>query len=379
MTSRREIAQRKTVLRDLLRDECQSGTFAPGSLLAPVRELAERHNVSSVVVRQVLKTLEDEGLLYTIARVGTFVGQTLPGMTEFYLLLLPATRLVEGRFLQIKVGFEERIAQLGGATLVMTSEGASQFQRDRQILAVAGIFDFDEAPFASGRNIAHVQFAGSKRAPTNADLISFNDIEGGRRAACHLMALGHRHIAFLGPHRADGDPGIFAWSAEREQGWRQALLAKNLPTEGLAYHADEVPVTDQILSAYTASRRLVRRTDITAVVTANDLTAQGLINALMEAKIPIGRWPAIIGFDEDPCVFGHNFSSFRLPWDEIGRAAAELLWERRHGQLQGPPQHRQVSMRFIRRFSCQPNWFSTDDHGALVSLHAAMAIPEETA
>lgn len=376
MASRREIEQRKAALRAQLRKECLSGALPGGSLLPPVRELAEQNQLSSIVVRQVLKALEEEGLLYTVARVGTFVGHQPVASSEFYLLLLPVTHTIEGRFLQVKVGFEERIAQLGGATLLMTPNGAHRYRQNRQLPPLAGVFDFDEAPFGVRRDtapfdVAHVMFAGSKRSSTSADLVSFHDVDGGRRAAQHLLSLGHRRIAFLGLHRAHGDPGIFAWSAEREEGWRQALQAEDIATEGLAYHVEEYPLSDQIQSAYKAAGSLVRRPDITAVVTANDLTAQGLIHALGDAKTPLGHWPAIVGFDDDPCVAGQNLSSYRLPWDEVGRTAAELLWQRRHGQLTDPPVHRQVPMRFIRRFSCQPNWSMTDTQVALVAARTS--------
>jgi DNA-binding LacI/PurR family transcriptional regulator len=113
-------------------------------------------------------------------------------------------------------------------------------------------------------------------------------------------------------------------------------------------------------------RRLLR-TGATAVVAANDRVALGLLRALRESSLPEYQWPSIVGFDDDPELAAHLVTSLRLPWDELGRAAADLLWERSRGQLEGAATHRRVPMRLIPRLTCRKDWSATG--------HAALAVP----
>jgi DNA-binding LacI/PurR family transcriptional regulator len=108
------------------------------------------------------------------------------------------------------------------------------------------------------------------------------------------------------------------------------------------------------VSQQLAKEQLVSRRDITAIVTANSIAAEGLFAALDEANIPSQVRPAILCFDDVQSVGKSVVSYLRLPWDEVGRMAAQVLWERKTGQLSGPPQQRLVQMRLIPRLTCHP-------------------------
>jgi DNA-binding LacI/PurR family transcriptional regulator len=75
MASRLEINNRKQALEQSIRSACLEGRWSPGSIVPPVRELAERHGLSISVVNQQLQKLVNEGVLYTVPRVGTFVSE----------------------------------------------------------------------------------------------------------------------------------------------------------------------------------------------------------------------------------------------------------------------------------------------------------------
>jgi DNA-binding LacI/PurR family transcriptional regulator len=57
-----------------------------------------------------------------------------------------------------------------------------------------------------------------------------------------------------------------------------------------------------------------------------------------------------------PTAHGHVVTSLRHSGEDLGRAAADLLWERHHGLLVGAPQHRQVSMHLIPRLTSRMDW-----------------------
>ncbi len=364
MASRRETEQRRASLRDDLRAACRNGTLAPGEIVPSVRDLADRYEISVKVVRQALEQLVGEGVLYTIERQGTFAGQQTRHASEFFLLLLPYLPQPGDQADYLQAGFEERIAQLGGACLALRLEKALEYRDKGEMPPLAGIFDYAYEPlrprnWGSDPSLPHVGFASWLEDHAHSDAVSFDDLDGGRQAAQYLLGLGHRQIAFLALHGAEGDPGKYLWSAEREAGWQQALRGAGVSAEGLAYHPvlePEFNAPGQTRAARRIARALIGRPDITAVVAANDSAAWGLFSALRAAQIPRERWPAVVGFDSAPSAEGFVLTSFRLPWDELGRAAADLLWERRQGRLTGPPQHRRIPMRLVPRLTSQAGW-----------------------
>jgi DNA-binding LacI/PurR family transcriptional regulator len=127
----------------------------------------------------------------------------------------------------------------------------------------------------------------------------------------------------------------------------------------LAYHPQiepkDVTRDSRGIACHTAGR-LTKNSEITAVVAANDLAALGLLDALQAAGIPREHWPAIVGFDNLPIIQGQILTSLRLPAEGLGRAAADLLWERHHGVLTGPPVHRHVPMSLLPRLTSRAGW-----------------------
>lgn len=334
--------------------------------MPPLRQLAEQYDLSLSVVNQTLQEFAGEGLLYMVPRVGTFIGQRHV-QSEFYVLLMPYHPEDREKQARMQLGFEERITQLGAATLVMQPEQALDHRSRGELPHLAGVFNyaFDPAGDCNWHwdgGVPHVGFASWTEDVEHYDLVSFDDVDGGRQATQYLLSQGHRRIAYLGFHTVTGNPlGLHRWSIEREDGWRQALEAAGQPTAGLTYHLNQplsirAKVHEQRVVAEAAARPLCSRPDITAVVAANDRLAIGLFGALRAHKTPVERWPSVVGFDNSAAARTHQMTSLDLPWNDLGRAAADLLWERGHGRLCGPPQHRRIPMRLIRRMTSQTGW-----------------------
>ena len=214
-----------------------------------------------------------------------------------------------------------------------------------------------EINFSYGSNLSGQRGAQVK--------VSFDNTEGGRQAAQHLLGLGHRRIAFLALHGAHDEAGEFRWSGEREAGWREALQQAGESTAGLAFHPPrtaQIAFEEQTAAARLAAEALAQRRDISAVVAANQSAMRGLFQALRAAEIPEALWPAVVGFDgisvdvADRSAAAHVVTALRLPWELIGQSAAELLWERQQGRLCGAPQQRWVQMRLIPRLTSHHDW-----------------------
>lgn len=141
MATRREIEARKAALQDALRKECLNPLRRAGSLLPPIRELAERFQISALVVRQVIDSVENEGLLYAVPRVGTFIGRQDSASSEFYLLVIPQWAVeVEGYLRQVQAGFEQRIAVLGGASLLLTFDNEERYPQHFSVPPLAEVY-----------------------------------------------------------------------------------------------------------------------------------------------------------------------------------------------------------------------------------------------
>ncbi|MBW3635458.1 MAG: GntR family transcriptional regulator [Armatimonadetes bacterium] len=385
MAVRREIAGRKVELLRSLRQASQNGTWVAGDMVPTTRELAQQYGVSVRVVTQELQKLVEEGVLHTIPRVGTFVGRQFPTASEFYLMLVPSQDNKTDTIRQVQIGFEERVAALGAASVVMPLDMALAHRNRGELPAFSGVFDFayfpgDETHWEAVPDVPLVGFStpGAPSVPldkAHSDVVRFDDIDGGRQATQHLLRLGHRRIAFLGLHGAQKSSGLYFWSLQRESGWCEVMQEAGHNTQGLNFHPQSEPVlqlhhldrAEEMQVARETARALVRDSDISAVIAANDYAALGLFEALREAKIPDERWPSVVGFDDLPQTQSYVLTSLRLPWEEIGKSAVDLLWERKNGQLTGASQERRVRMRLLSRLTSRQNWTQGTNHAALAA------------
>jgi hypothetical protein len=382
VASRSQIQERRAALNEYLRLALRHGTLLPGQILPTVRMLSEQFHLSLSVVNQALQELAEEGLVTIVPRLGTFVGQRQTPVSEFYLLLLPDHPADESKHAGLQVGFETRITQLGGASLVLQPEQALHHRERGEMPPLAGVFNYAYDPtrtvnwYADGAT-PQVGFASWAEDPEHSDLVAFDDVDGGRQATRSLLEAGHRRIAYLALHTEQQPYGVYLWSAEREQGWRTALEEAQLTTEGLAVHPPRIgrfrpSMEAHIADVEPAARQLIACNDVTAVVAANDIVALALFRILRAANTPAERWPAVVGFDNMPRARRYPLTSFHLPWDEVGRTAADLLWQRRHGRLTGDYVYRRISMSLIRRLTSQAGWSATSH--AVISIAAGHSV-----
>ena len=358
MATRRETAQYKEALRIWLREESNRSGRIPGEPLPPGRELAQRFNLSQGMVSSILRDLEEDGLLHTVARMGVFFGQRFARSGETFLICQPPQ--TDTLFQHC---FEERIACTGGRVVTLSAQAVQKHFLRGELPILAGIFD------AGGNelnNILHliqsqskpvpcVKFAWSCSSNDPVDRISFNDIEGGNLATRHLIDMGHHNIAFLAwtPWHTPPQPYLL-WAIQRQQGYEETMREAGIFNEKLIFYPAVLPMPDrfgQFSHIIPACPPLIENKSITAVVAANDNAALALFTALREASVPSVQWPAVVGFDDIEAIRPYNITSLRLPWEQLGHVAAELLLDRIEGRLNGPPVHRLVSLRLLPRMS----------------------------
>jgi len=150
--------------------------------------------------------------------------------------------------------------------------------------------------------------------------LKFDDHEGARLATEHLLALGHRQIAFIA-----GDPS-HPDAQERLLGYRSALQAA-----GVRYRAALVrPGSFFEESGRVAVERLLASGEpFSAIFAANDQMAFGASLALFERGLRVPDDVSLVGFD-DLAGAAHAIpplTTVHHPGHEIGRLAAACLLE----------------------------------------------------
>ena len=359
MASRRETQEQQRKVEQSLR-ALLGGGLAAGALLPSVSDLAEQHAVSRYIAHRALQTVQGEGLFRAVPSVGSFAGR--PQVSHSQVVLVDEVSAHPYR-LEIQSGFDSRVALHGGCALEMEATAPA-----RRELPVSGAFllvreerfDALEAAGLWEMDVPGVRIGSHWRVGERLDLVSFDNEDGGFRATRHLLERGCKSIAFLGVHAGDLEASAKEWSIKRESGWRRALREAELPWHGLAFH----PATESNDAegaraiGRTLAAGLVERGDVRGVVAANDAVAIGLLEAMAAAGVPRAQWPAVVAFDNSEPARRLGITSLRLPWNELGEAAADLLWDRVRGALPASPQHRAIPMRLIPRLSCRQPWLA---------------------
>lgn len=179
------------------------------------------------------------------------------------------------------------------------------------------------------------------RLAPEADSVVVDNRAGVGLAVRHLVAHGHRRIAFLGDLRS-------IWTAtERHAGYVEALAAQGIMLNPRLVRMDVhgIDVAEAIV------RELVAAADPpTALLAGQNLIAIGAIHALQ--RLGLQHRVALLGFDDFPLADLLNPGVSVIAQDPtgLGQAAAELLFARIDGD-RTPPRHVVVPTRLVPRGS----------------------------
>jgi LacI family transcriptional regulator len=148
--------------------------------------------------------------------------------------------------------------------------------------------------------------------------IDVDNVHGGRLAARHLLALGHRRIAFLG-----GAPE-YDFNPVRERGFRDALAEGGVPLDP-AYRME--PTYNLYVNHKEIGRLLDGPNPPTAVFAWTDAAALEAINAARQRGLSVPRDLSVIGFDDQTGADRADppLTTVRQPVAEIGRRSLRTL------------------------------------------------------
>jgi len=148
------------------------------------------------------------------------------------------------------------------------------------------------------------------------------DNEGGTRLAVeHLLAHGHRRIAYV------GDLPTIATASARLDGYVSGLTAGGVPVDAALMRVGR----DESASATAVADLLTRPDPPTAVLAGRNVLAVGAVRALQQAGL--SQRVALVGFDDFPMsdLLEPGLTVIRQDVNTIGRTAAGLLLSRVEG------------------------------------------------
>ena len=235
------------------------------------------------------------------------------------------------------------------SVLVFAGSSDEDSARERELvesLAARGVdgiiiapTDGDQAYLQRDRELGlEIVFVDRPPRFVDADSVISDNAAGARRGVEHLIAAGHRRIAFLGDR-----PEVHT-AAERLRGYREGIAAPGL---------EEIVVTGLLDSgaARTATLELLSRPDPpTAVFSAQNLLTIGAVRALH--TLGLQNTVAHVGFDDVALADALDPPVTVVAQDPValGRHAAELLFSRLDG-YRGPSRHVVVPVPLLVRGS----------------------------
>nr|WP_319484475.1 substrate-binding domain-containing protein [uncultured Cohaesibacter sp.] len=150
--------------------------------------------------------------------------------------------------------------------------------------------------------------------------LDVNNRSSFKRATDFLLDLGHERIALLnGIEEMD-----FAY--RRRLGYEAAITGRGLPIDpALIFSSDMIEPY-----GYDVTKRLLKMEDApTAIVTSSVLTALGVVRAVQECGLQIGRDLSVVTFDDELSFLQYPgvplFTSVRSSIMDAGRRLAEIL------------------------------------------------------
>jgi LacI family transcriptional regulator len=229
-------------------------------------------------------------------------------------------------------------AARGRGCLLVTASAGEDAERERElvsamlrrrvdaILIVPASRDhrYLEADGLLGRAV----FLDRPPARVRADAVLVANSAGARRAVEHLLAHGHRRVAFL------GDDLRVTTARERLAGYRAALteagIAEDESLISVANHTSEAARESlATLLALPAARRP------TAVLAGNNRCTIGALQTLGGAPSD-RRDIALVGFDDFELADLLGITVIRTDPSRIGRLGAELAFARMDGDTRRP-------------------------------------------
>ena len=173
------------------------------------------------------------------------------------------------------------------------------------------------------------------------DCVLINNQDAAYNGTRHLVSHGYRRIAFVGY-------GERLYTVhERVEGYTRAMTEA-----GLEPHVFTT-ATDPAGARKLAHAALSAKHPPTAMFAANTMVMHGILEAAYDLGLKVPEDVALAGFEDFrwASLVKPGLTVVRQPGEEMGRRAAQMLFERLSGK-KGPPQRVMLDTELIIRESC---------------------------
>ncbi len=254
-----------------------------------------------------------------------FVAGIIDGIEEVagragYTVLLAASHMDPEREMQVVENLHQRRVD---AVIVTASRVGSHYSEHLQRFGV---------PIVLVNNMMEGEYLYA---------ITCDQETGARLATEHLLALGHRRIAYVGSSTREHSSHL------RERGYRMALQDAGVTMDpDLVY----MPSQDQDVAVGKQALAHLWPLHPTAIFAYNDLTAIGVMIAARERGIRIPQDLSIVGFDDIEATqfVCPPLTTVRQPREAMGRAAMQMTLDLLHNKH---IQNRSLTCKLVERAS----------------------------
>ena len=323
-------------VKETLQEQIRDGRLGLGQRVPDERSLAKQLNVSRTTVRRAIAGLAAQGTMTRVRGRGTFVSASRPreqdsARSATLAIVMPPGQIGAGQSLfyhRILNGLHEAAEPRGHALLMrkVTSpftELAAHLNASGQVagVVVLGIAD-PEILNALRRVSAPMVLVDSGPLPQGMrwDSITHDAEDGAYHAVTYLLQLGHREIGLM-----NYVPETNA-SVQRQRGYERALA-----DFGVAVRPERVLRTSlNVMSAYATMRHAFSQgVKFTAALCTSDELAIGVMTAARDHGLSIPVDFSVVGFGDLGHMVVPALSSVRIPLEQMGAKAVDLLEQRR--------------------------------------------------
>ncbi|KJQ55626.1 LacI family DNA-binding transcriptional regulator [Microbacterium sp. SA39] len=244
------------------------------------------------------------------------------------------TNVANPYYAQVQLGVEEIVSSDGMRLLVGNS--GEDVHRERALVndfigrKVDGLI-----VVPAGGDVAHLRAATAVGIPlalasrqvdgVDADVVLVDDEGGARDGTAHLLAEGHRRIAFLGNRSS-----VFT-SRRRQQGFERAHAEAGVAFDPILLRAGQ---NDDATAHDVTLELLALDEPPTAIFSANNRNTVGALRALSERR-DLAESLRIVAFDDFELSSLVPFALSVIEHDprELGRTAARMVMARLHSTV----------------------------------------------
>lgn len=319
-----------------LQEKIADGTFAIHKKIPSENKLAAKFGYSRQTIRQAIRILETEGLLYRVQGSGTYVSQRIARVQQAATMRIGVvtTYLDDYIFPGILHGIEDVLSRHHYTiTLGITHNRQTDEENALQQMISNGvdglIIEGTKSALPNTNEILYHEIL-NRRLPVvflnnyyynfKESYVAMDEVLAGKISTEALTGKGHTKIG--GIFKSDDMQGI-----KRYEGMQGFMREKQLtlPEDSILwYTTEDLPY---LFSGTLDSMVLARFSGITGLVCYNDQIAMEMVKLFSRHGIFVPDDISIVSFDNSPLAgtLSCGLTSVIYPSREIGQYAAELI------------------------------------------------------